>query len=263
MTNAAAVLSRDARPSAEDTDLDLFRALRDLPAEDRPAVQDILVQRYSGLVRWLAARYAGPSVDIEDLRQVGYVGLVLAVQRFDPERGCEFGAFARPTVQGEIRRYFRDKRRWIRLPRRLQEIKADIRQATEVLTQDLGRSPTVPEIAGLLGVDADVVIEAITADDVFSPVSLDAPIGFDDDDACTISDVLGGEDSQFELLTDCTSLLPLLHTLPDRDRRLLHLRFFEERTQSEIGRELGVSQMHVSRLLAKVLARLRDQLHQD
>jgi RNA polymerase sigma-B factor len=263
VTIAATAGPAFAAPCAEDSDLVLFRALRDLPVEERPAIQAILVARYAGLVRWLAARYAGPSVDPEDLRQVGYVGLVLAVQRFDPERGCEFSAFAKPTVQGEIRRYFRDKRRWIRLPRRLQEIKADVRQATEALTHTLGRSPTVSEIADVLGVDADVVLEAITADDVFAPVSLDAPVGSDGDDAYTISDVLGGEDKHYELLTDCASLLPILHTLPERDRRLLHLRFFEERTQSEIGHELGVSQMHVSRLLTKVLAQLRDQLHQD
>jgi RNA polymerase sigma-B factor len=262
VTTVAAVLPSRG-PSVEDTDLDLFRALRELPVEKRRAVQDILVARYSGLVRWMAARYAGPSVDIEDLRQVGYVGLVLAVQRFDPDRGYEFSAFARPTVQGEIRRYFRDKRRWIRLPRRLQEIKADLRQATDVLTQEFGRSPTVPELADRLGVDTDVVLEAITADDVFAPVSLDAPVTSAGEDAYSISDALGFEDRHFELLSDCTCLLPLLHTLSDRDRRLLHLRFFEERTQSEIGQELGVSQMHVSRLLTKVLARLRDQLHQD
>jgi RNA polymerase sigma-B factor len=263
VTIAAAVLPPRAGPTAEDTDLDLFRALRELPVEERAAVQEILVERYSGLVRWLAARYAGPSVDIEDLRQVGFVGLVLAVQRFDPERGCEFAAFARPTVQGEIRRYFRDKRRWIRLPRRLQEIKADIRRATDALTQEVGRSPTVDEIAAFLDVDPEAVVEAISVDDVFSPVSLDAPLGPDGEDVATFSDVLGGEDRRFDLLTDCTSLAPFLHTLPDRDRRLLHLRFFEERTQSEIGQELGVSQMHVSRLLAKVLARLREQLRQD
>jgi RNA polymerase sigma-B factor len=257
------VLRAPAQVTAEATDLELFRALRELPSEGRSGVQEILVRRYSGLVRWLAARYAGPSVDVEDLRQVGYVGLVLAVQRFDPERGCEFAAFAKPTVQGEIRRYFRDKRRWIRLPRRLQETKADIRKATDTLTQTLGRSPTVPEIADRLGVDADVVLEAITADDVFAPLSLDAPAGFDGEDAYTISDVLGGEDRHYELLTDCTSLVPFLHTLSERDRRLLHLRFYEDRTQSEIGQELGVSQMHVSRLLTKVLSRLRDQLHQD
>jgi RNA polymerase sigma-B factor len=262
VTTAAQVLVSRG-PSVEDTDLDLFRALRELPLEERRAVQDILVARHSGLVRWMAARYAGPSVDIEDLRQVGYVGLVLAVQRFDPDRGYEFAAFARPTVQGEIRRYFRDKRRWIRLPRRLQEIKAELRQATDVLTQELGRSPTVPELAERLAVDTDVVLEAITADDVFAPVSLDAPIAAVGEDSYTVSDALGFEDRHFELLTDCTSLVPLLHTLSDRDRRLLHLRFFEERTQSEIGQELGVSQMHVSRLLTKVLARLRDQLHQD
>ncbi|HEY2834561.1 MAG TPA: SigB/SigF/SigG family RNA polymerase sigma factor [Sporichthyaceae bacterium] len=263
MTTAATLAAPRPAPSVEATDLELFRALRDLPPEERPAVQDILVERYSGLVRWLAARYAGPAIDVEDLRQVGYVGLVLAVQRFDPERGTQFAAFARPTVQGEIRRYFRDKRRWIQLPRRLQEIKADIRQATESLTHDLGRAPTMPELADVLGVDTDVVLEAFTADDVYAPVSLETPLRFDGEDSYTVCDVLGVDDRRFQLLTDCTSLLPLLDGLTDRERRLLHLRFFEDRTQSEIGEELGVSQMHVSRLLTKVLAQLREQLGRD
>jgi RNA polymerase sigma-B factor len=263
VTTAATLAAPYAAPSVEDTDLDLFRALRSLPPEERAVVQDILVERYSGLVRWLASRYAGPAVDVEDLRQVGYVGLVLAVQRFDPERGTQFAAFARPTVQGEIRRYFRDKRRWIRLPRRLQEMKADIRQATETLTHDLGRAPTVAELAERLNVDADVVLEAFTADDVYAPVSLETPLRFDGEDSYTVCDVLGVDDRHFELLTDCTSLLPFLNTLSDRERRLLHLRFFEDRTQSEIGDELGISQMHVSRLLSKVLAQLREQLACD
>jgi RNA polymerase sigma-B factor len=259
----ATALAANGGPGVEDSDLDLFRALRDLPAEQRAAVQDILVERYSGLVRWLAARYAGPAVDIEDLRQVGFVGLVLAVQRFDPERGTQFSAFARPTVQGEIRRYFRDKRRWIRLPRRLQEMKADIRRATEQLTHDLGRAPTLAEIAEDLHVDTDEVLEAFTADDVYAPLSLETPLRFDGEDTYTVSDVLGVDDRHFELLTDCTSLSPFLDSLSDRERRLLHLRFFEDRTQAEIGEELGISQMHVSRLLSRVLGRLREQLARD
>jgi RNA polymerase sigma-B factor len=263
VTTATAFAPAKVRPSVEDSDLDLFRALRELPATERPTIQHILVERYSGLVRWLASRYAGPAVDVEDLRQVGYVGLVLAIQRFDPERGTQFSAFARPTVQGEIRRYFRDKRRWIRLPRRLQEMKADIRQVTEALTQDLSRAPTLSEIAEVLGVDTDIVLEAFTADDVYAPVSLDTPLRSDGEDTYTVSDVLGVDDRHYELLTDCTSLLPLLGSLSDRQRHLLHLRFFEDRTQSEIAEELGVSQMHVSRLLARVLAQLREQLARD
>jgi RNA polymerase sigma-B factor len=261
--NRVTIAATLAEPSVEDTDLDLFRALRNASPHQRAAIQDILVERYAGLVRWLAARYAGPAVDVEDLRQVGYLGLVLAVQRFDPERGTQFAAFARPTVQGEIRRYFRDKRRWIRLPRRLQEMKAAIRRATETLTHDLGRAPTVAELADELGADADLVLEAFTADDVYAPLSLETPLRFDGEDSYTVSDVLGFDDRHFDLLTDCTSLLPFLHGLSDRERQLLHLRFFEDRTQSEIGAQLGISQMHVSRLLAKVLAQLREQLTSD
>jgi len=245
------------------SDDELFRALRRASVVEQRGIQEALVLRYSGLVRWLAARYAGPSVDIEDLRQVGYVGLVLAVQRFDPDRGTDFLAFARPTVQGEIRRYFRDKRRWIRLPRRLQEVKAAIRVATDGLTQERGRAPTVDELAETLTVSPDAVLEAMTADDVWVPVSLDAAVRQDADDSYTVADVVGNEDARFELSTQCESLRPFLQSLDERDRQLLYLRFFQEKTQSQIGKELGISQMHVSRLLSRVLARLREQMQQD
>ncbi|MGQ0845709.1 MAG: SigB/SigF/SigG family RNA polymerase sigma factor [Sporichthyaceae bacterium] len=252
-----------SRRLAELGDRDLFCALRDADEAERERIQEELVVRYTGLVRWLAARYANPAVDADELAQVGFVGLVLAIQRFDPDRGIEFGAFARPTVQGEIRRHFRDKRRWIRMPRRIQETKAVLREATEKLTHQLGRGPTVAELATHLAVDEELVLEAITADDVFRPSSLDAPAGGDDSDDWTLADSLGCTDEQPELTVDCMALRPFLDALPPRSRAILQMRFYDEMTQSQIGAALGISQMHVSRLLAQILAGLRTQMVED
>ena len=245
------------------TDHDLFVALQTAGEAERELIQSQLVERYTGLVRWLASRYANPAVDIEELAQVGFVGLVLAIARFDPERGTDFAAFAKPTVQGEIRRYFRDKRRWIRLPRRLQETKAVLREATEKLTHELGRTPTVPELAARLAVDEELVLEAITADDAFSPRSLDAPVGADEQDSWTLAETLGETDERMNLAVDCMTLRPLLDELPVRERTILQLRFYEDMTQAQIGEKLGISQMHVSRLLSRTLASLRTAMAED
>ncbi len=247
--------------TAETSDVELFRALPEAQGAAHARITEIVVERYSGLVRWLASRYAGRGVDIEELRQVGFVGLMKAINRFDPDRGVDFASFARPTVQGEIQRHFRDKRRWIRLPRRLQEMKAILRGATESLTHDLGRAPTVAELANHLAVDEELVLEALTADDTFNPVSLDAHGADEDgDDSRSPIDALGSEDSRFDLLVDLETLKPLLAALPERERTIIALRFFGDCTQSEIATKLGISQMHVSRLLSKTLHLLREQM---
>lgn len=253
------MIEATVRPTRETSDLDLFRALAGASDADRERIQGILARRHAALVRWLAAKYTNRSVDFEELQAVGNVGLILAIQRFDPDRGYDFIAFARPTVQGEIRRYFRDKRRWIRLPRNLQELKAKLGDATQVLTHELNRAPTVAELAAHLGVDAEIVLEAMTADDTFAPLSLDAPTSADDDSS-TLGAEIGYRDDRFDTLVDCESLRPLIAALPERERRILSMRFFEDRTQSDIGRELGLSQMHISRLLARTLTDLRRQL---
>jgi RNA polymerase sigma-B factor len=185
---------------------------------------------------------------------------VLAIQRFDPQRGTDFAAFAKPTVQGEIRRYFRDKRRWIRLPRRLQETKAVLRDATEKLTHELGRNPTIAELAAELAVDEELVLEAMTADDAYTPRSLDAPVGADEADSWTLAETIGGPDERLELLVDCTVLRPLLEELPAREQQIIQLRFFGGLTQAEIGAQMGISQMHVSRILSRTLAGLRERM---
>jgi RNA polymerase sigma-B factor len=256
----SASTARSTIPDSQTEDHALFVALSTATGAERERIQDILVRRHTGLVRWLASRYANPNVEIEELVQVGFVGLVLAIQRYDPERGHDFISFARPTVQGEIRRYFRDKRRWIRLPRRLQETKAALRGATEKLTHDLGRGPTVDELALHLAVDPELVLEAMTADDVYRPRSLDAPMGADDHDSWSLADIIGGPDDRLDLAVDSHTLRPLLAALTDREKKILAMRFFENRSQSEIGLALGLSQMHISRLLSRTLATLRAQM---
>jgi RNA polymerase sigma-B factor len=254
------VSSRDDEATATE-ELALFRALASASGADRERLQEELVRRYSGLVKWMANQYANPSLDRDDLEQVGFVGLVLAIQRFDPERGSGFISFARPTVQGEIRRYFRDKRRWIRLPRRLQETKAVLAGASEKLTHRLGRAPTVHELAVELAVDEELVLEAMTADDHFTCQSLDMPAHSESGEAgATLADTIGQDEGTYDLILSCRAVGPLIAQLPPRDREILELRFFQELTQAEIGERLGYSQMHISRLLARILADLRAAL---
>lgn len=249
------------RPAlVEDADAALFRALPDAGPEERERIQTELVRRYAGIVRGIAARYSISGMEIDELRQVGFLGLVLAIRRFDPDRGFDFAAFARPTIAGEIRRHFRDKRRWVRLPRRIQETKALLTGARETLTHRLGRAPTVAELAELLQLDEELVLEATTIDDAFVAWSLDAPLGGDESDSWTLAESLGENDDRFELVLEIETLIPLVAKLSERDRRILQLRFGDELTQAEIGRQLGYSQMHVSRILTQTFHTLREGL---
>ncbi len=264
MTSAPAPTLTRAAVNADSTDDDLFRALRAATQDaERERIQEFIAVRYAGLVKWLASRYAGRAVETDELEAVGFVGLALAISRFDPDHGSDFAAYAKPTIQGEIRRYFRDKRRWIRLPRRLQETKAVLRDATEALAHELGRAPTVNELAEKLAVSPDLVLEAMTAEDHFSVTSLESPVSGSDEDGQTVADTVAFTDGRFELFEDMEALRPLIEQLSERDRRILHLRFYEEKTQSQIGEELGISQMHVSRLLARTLAQLRQGMLAD
>jgi len=199
-------------------------------------------------------------LDRAELEQVGFVGLAAAFARFDPDRGTDFIAFALPTVQGEIRKYFRDKRPSMRLPRRLQETRTALRTATDLLTQRHGRHPTVAELAAHLDIDEEVVLEAVTAADAYALPSLDASIGGDDTDAWTLADTLGADDRRLELIIDCAALRPAIAALPERDREILRLRFFADLSQAEIGRRLGCSQMHISRILRRILTQLRYEI---
>jgi RNA polymerase sigma-B factor len=231
----------------------------DSPAHRR--ARDELVTIHLPLVQYLARRFRDRGEPLEDLVQVGTIGLIKAVDRFDPERGVEFSTYATPTIVGEIKRHFRDKGWAIRVPRRLQELRMSIGAATAELSQKSGRSPTVAELAEHIGVSEDEIIEGLEGAQAYSTSSLDAQVGGDgSDDAPMLADRLGFEDPDLEGVEYRESLKPLLAALPARERRILVLRFFHGMTQSQIAEEVGISQMHVSRLLAKSLAQLRDGL---
>jgi RNA polymerase sigma-B factor len=221
--------------------------------------RDELVTLHLPLVHFLARRFRDRGEPLEDLVQVGTIGLIKAVDRFDPQRGVEFSTYATPTIVGEIKRHFRDKGWAIRVPRRLQELRISLGQATAELSQKSGRAPTVAELAAHLGISEDDVIEGLEGAQAYSTTSLDAHVGGDDgEESPSLVDRLGGEDLDLEAVEYRESLKPLLAALPSRERRILALRFFHGMTQSEIAAEVGISQMHVSRLLAKSLATLRE-----
>jgi len=236
----------------------------DLLAEARRSDPDVCalleseaIESNMGLARALAARYAGRGLATDDLSQVAYVGLVKAVRRYDPTRGRPFAAFAVPTIRGEIRRHFRDAGWMVRPPRRLQELSARIRAAEEELVQTLHRSPTPREIARSLDVELDEVIEALSTDGCFTPSSLDAP---GPSQSGRVADQRGEIDLDLERVENRIALSAALQELPERDRRVVELRFVSGLTQQEIGERIGVSQMHVSRLLKQILEKLRASL---
>jgi RNA polymerase sigma-B factor len=237
---------------------EMLRRLAALPPDDpeRAALRQRLVEAQLPLVHHLAQRFRGRGEPYDDLVQVGTIGLLNAVDRFDPERGS-FTGFAVPTILGEIRRHFRDRGWAMRVPRRLQELGRQVSEAREVLTQRLGRSPTVQEIAHHLDADTDLVLEALDTASVYATVPLPstpeegemAPLGF--------------IDSGLELVEQRATLRPLLARLPARERTILALRFVRGMSQSQIAAEVGVSQMHVSRLITRSLAILREGLSEE
>ena len=223
-------------------------------------IRDELVTLHLPLVEYLARRFRDRGEPLEDLVQVGTIGLIKSVDRFDRERGVEFSTYATPTIVGEIKRHFRDKGWSIRVPRRLQEMRLALNLATADLTQDLGRSPTARELAVKIGVGEEEVLEGLVSAQAYSTLSLDAQSGSGDDDGPSITDRLGEEDQSLEGVELRESLRPLLAALPPRERNIIALRFFQGLTQSQIAEQVGLSQMHVSRLLAKSLAQLRGGL---
>ena len=240
---------------------ELFARLSELPADDpsRARLRDELVEQHLPLVEYLARRFRNRGEPLDDLVQVATIGLIKSVDRFDLERGVEFSTYATPTIVGEIKRHFRDKGWAIRVPRRLQELKLSLTKATSELSQRNGRSPTVAELAQHLGLTEEEILEGLESANAYSAVSLDAPDG-GDDDSPSVSDSLGITDDALEGVEYRESLKPLLEKLPAREKKILLLRFFGGMTQSQIAAELGISQMHVSRLLARTLAQLREGL---
>lgn len=238
----------------------LFAELRTLE-KDSPEYAELrnrLVRMHLPLVEHLARRFRNRGEPLDDLTQVATIGLIKSVDRFDPDRGVEFSTYATPTVVGEIKRHFRDKGWAVRVPRRLQELRLSLTTATAELSQLHGRSPTVHELAEKLAISEEEVLEGLESANAYSTLSLDVPDT--DDESPAVADTLGAEDEALEGVEYRESLKPLLEDLPPREKRILLLRFFGNMTQSQIAQEVGISQMHVSRLLARTLAQLREKL---
>jgi RNA polymerase sigma-B factor len=242
-------------------DRELLRIVRSQPPAStrRAAACELLVSRHRHLVRSCVQRYKRSPEPAEDLTQVGYVGLLKAINNFDPDVGGSLAAYAQPCISGEIKRHFRDKRWQVHVERSMQELVLQVREATRQLTQQLGHQPADGELAGHLGISDDDLREARRADMVFQPASLDAPLA-GGADAVSLADVLGEEDPEVEHTLDMESVAAHWGELPRREQRILLLRFYGDMTQAEIGQQLGISQMHVSRLLAHALGHLRQRL---
>ncbi|MBW5420375.1 SigB/SigF/SigG family RNA polymerase sigma factor [Streptomyces sp. BG9H] len=222
-------------------------------------VRNCLIEINLSLVKYAASRFRHRGVqEMEDIVQVGTIGLIKAIDRFELSREVEFATFAVPYITGEIKRFFRDTSWAVHVPRRLQEARLELSKATEELRTRLGRTPTTAELAELMQLDPAEVSEAQKASNGYASVSLDAAIGGEDSDTeSALTDFIGVEEDRFDLIDNFHALAPLIAELDDRERRIIHLRFVEEQTQTQIGEILGCSQMHVSRLITRVVAKLR------
>ena len=253
---------RDRDEYSHLTPLLLEHAASAADAPRRRELRDQLITGFLPVARHLAGRFAQRGVPLEDLVQIATLGLINAVDRFDPERGREFLAFAIPTIQGELRRYFRDHSWSVRVPRRLKELHLSINTATAELTQSMGRAPRPSELAARLGISREEVLEGLAASAGYASQSLDQVLT-EGEDRATLADLLGRSDARLESVEAYQTLRILLDQLPARERTILVLRFFENQTQSSIAAQVGISQMHVSRLLANSLSRLRAHLRED
>jgi RNA polymerase sigma-B factor len=243
------------------SDDELLVRLHALPrdSDERAALCELLVERHEKLVRSCVRQYRGSPEPVEDLMQVGYVGLLKAINNYDPAFGNNLTAYATPCVSGEIKRHFRDKRWQVHVRRSAQELLLSMRKASEDLTHQLGRQPTNEELTERLGVSMEDLLEAQQADMVFSAYSLDAPLS-DHEDPGQLSDMLGDEDADLERSIDMEAVATHWDELPEREQKILTMRFYGNLTQAEIGASLGISQMHVSRLLSRALTHLRSRL---
>jgi RNA polymerase sigma-B factor len=249
-----------------DTDIGLVseRELWDRFARDRePAIREELVRRNMAFAKRLALRYRGASESFDDLLQVANLGLLNAVDRFEPERGIPFTAFASPTILGELKRHFRDRVWTVRVPRGLHDRMAEVDKVTTELTKQLQRSPTVGEIAEKLGLEQTDVLEVLEANHNRRPLSLDRPAGGEDSDEAPPAEWVGEEDERFELVEGRIALDAALPYLEERERVVLRLRFVEDMTQSQIAEQIGHSQMHVSRILRRALVRIRERIEEE
>ncbi|MFK4066425.1 SigB/SigF/SigG family RNA polymerase sigma factor [Streptomyces sp. NPDC029674] len=256
-TDPSSIAPKDAREVGKR----FFERLTELEegTHEYQYVRNALIEMNLSLVQYAASRFRhrGPQ-EMEDIIQVGTIGLIKAIDRFELTREVEFTSFAVPYITGEIKRFFRDTSWAVHVPRRLQEARIELSKATEELRTRLGRMPSTAELAELMQLEPAEVAEAQKASNGYSAVSLNAAVNGQDDESDTmLADFIGVDEESFELVENFHSLAPLIAELDDRDRTLIHLRFVEERTQQQIADELGCSQMHVSRLISRVVAKLR------
>ncbi|GAA2169751.1 SigB/SigF/SigG family RNA polymerase sigma factor [Actinomadura napierensis] len=251
-------------PRFGDGQAELLLAEMNRLADDDPRRETLrarIVEMHVPLVRGIARRYANRGEPLDDLQQVAYLGLVKAINRFDPEVGDRFVTYAYPVVTGEVKRHFRDKTWGVRVSRRIQELRPVLQSTVQEFTRAHGRSPTTREIAALLEITEEETVEVIIACDAYRPLSLEAPAdGAAGGDAATVGERLGSDDPALQNLIDGNALRPLIDELPERERTILLLRFFGNKTQTQIAEQVGLSQMHVSRLLRATLERLRGGL---
>jgi RNA polymerase sigma-B factor len=241
----------------DNTDRDLLRRYHsdgDLEARER------LIEQYLPLVRSLARRYSYRGEQLEDLVQVGCIGLIKAIDRFDIDRGVELTTYATPNIIGEIKRHFRDKGWSVRVPRGLQELNVRLSHILEELTVQLERSPTIAELAQAADIEEEEVLEALESGQAYATLSLSAPASGDESSDLDPLESLGELEHEYEVSEDRAVLAPGLRALDDRERRILHLRFFEGLTQSQIAQQIGISQMHVSRLIRRALEKIRAEI---
>jgi RNA polymerase sigma-B factor len=238
--------------------------LRRYHEEGDLAAREQLIEQYMSLVRSLARRYSYRGEQLDDLVQIGAIGLIKAIDRFDVNRGVELTTYATPNIIGEIKRHFRDKGWSVRVPRGLQELNVQLSRLIEEKTVELGRSPTIPELAKAAGADEEDVLEALESGRAYSSVSLSSGSGGQDEDGdLDPLESLGAEEPQYEISEDRAVLAPGFRVLDERERRILHLRFFKGLTQSQIAQQVGISQMHVSRLIRRALEKIREEIGPD
>ena len=244
-------MTGDTRPTRPEEEIaELFARRPD------PQAREELAKEFLPLAEYFARRFSGRGDPVDDLIQTASLGLLNAIDRFDPDRGVPFSTYAAATIVGELKRHFRDRGWALRVPRNVQETAILVNRTVSTLWQDLGRAPTVAEIAASADISEDDVLQALDALQAYTTDSLDAPAG---DSTTTAAESIGTEDRSFELSEEWLSLAPALRDLPERERTILYLRFFEGRTQTEIAEEMGISQMHVSRLVSQSLERLRNR----
>ncbi|GAA3763150.1 hypothetical protein GCM10022225_56210 [Plantactinospora mayteni] len=260
-TTTSRATTRADNPAPTDTATDLLHALTALPTHhpSRPALRDRTIEAWLPLAHHLAHRYTGRGEPTDDLTQTAAIGLIKAIDKYDPTRGVDFAGYAIPTIIGELKRHFRDRTWDIRVPRRLQELRLAISEANSTLHQTLSRSPTITDIATHLNLTEEDILEGLEGARAYNAVSLSTPTG-DGERTTELGDLLGTEDTQYELTELRVALGPALATLDPREQKILTLRFYGNLTQTQIAEQIGVSQMHISRLLTRALSKLRNQL---